>query len=94
MFIGRNKNQDFSGKLYIDKWSTEYVENPLTGKLELIEKYEGQTEMKQVDTVSVLLLMKAGFQELLRQGQIPLSCFARAQASVTNIPILRISPSR
>ena len=48
MYVGKDKDIDLSGTLTVDKWSTKYTVDSLTGEDKLQETYEGTVEMEEV----------------------------------------------
>ena len=48
LLISKNKS-DFYSDLMVDKWEVKYEDNPLTGDLDLVEEFCGQTRLERVD---------------------------------------------
>ena len=48
MIIGKQIEKLRNNKIYVDKWSEEYIENEDTGETELVEKYVGKTPLEEV----------------------------------------------
>jgi hypothetical protein len=45
MLIGKNHENVINSKLFVDTWSVEHVEDEMTGDTELVEHYDGLSEI-------------------------------------------------